>query len=66
MSGRAEPVCFHEITPENRSTIEALTVTEAQSHYVAGVADSLLKQQKRRMHAPGIARSTPMTYRSDS
>jgi diamine N-acetyltransferase len=32
---------FREITPANQWAVEALTVTEAQSHYVAGVADSL-------------------------
>src|SRR5664279_6148228 len=36
-------VNLREITPENRATIEALTVTEAQSDYVADIAESLLE-----------------------
>ncbi len=36
-------VTLREITPENRSTIEALSVTDEQSEYVAGVADSLVE-----------------------
>jgi diamine N-acetyltransferase len=39
----AAGVHFREITAANRSVIEALTVTETQSYYVAGVADSLLE-----------------------
>jgi diamine N-acetyltransferase len=37
------PVNLREITTANRAEIEALTVTEAQSDYVADIAESLLE-----------------------
>jgi diamine N-acetyltransferase len=39
----APGVSLQEITPENRTAVEALTVDDAQSAYVAGVAESLLE-----------------------
>jgi diamine N-acetyltransferase len=42
VSGSGSGVRFEEITSANRSEVEALTVTAAQSFYVASVADSLL------------------------
>jgi diamine N-acetyltransferase len=37
----AATVSLREITPENRAAVEALVVDQAQSEYVAGVAESL-------------------------
>jgi diamine N-acetyltransferase len=34
-------VSLREVTEDNRAAVEALAVTEGQSHYVAGVAESL-------------------------
>jgi diamine N-acetyltransferase len=39
----AAVVSLREITPANRSAVEALTVTEAQAEFVTGVADSLVE-----------------------
>jgi diamine N-acetyltransferase len=39
----APSVSLREITPANRAMVEALTVTETQSEYVAGVATSLVE-----------------------
>jgi diamine N-acetyltransferase len=43
MTTTAPVVNLREITPANRSAIEALTVTEAQDEFVTGVADSLVE-----------------------
>ncbi len=43
MTDQTAGVTLCEITPQNRSTIEALSVTDDQSDYVAGVADSLVE-----------------------
>jgi diamine N-acetyltransferase len=43
MSISAQGVSFREITRANRPEIEALTVTEVQAGYVAGVAESLVE-----------------------
>jgi hypothetical protein len=43
MSISAPSVSFREITRANRPEVEALTVTEMQAVYVAGVAESLVE-----------------------
>ena len=36
-------VTLREVTPANRALVEALTVTDAQSEYVEGIAESLVE-----------------------
>jgi diamine N-acetyltransferase len=43
MNRVAPVVSLREITADNQSAVEALTVTEAQSEYVASVAESLVE-----------------------
>jgi diamine N-acetyltransferase len=40
---RSVSVTLREITPANRAAVEALTVTDVQSRYVEGVAESLVE-----------------------
>jgi diamine N-acetyltransferase len=42
-SGWRTAVTLREITPANRAAVEALTVTDVQSGYVEGVAESLVE-----------------------
>jgi diamine N-acetyltransferase len=49
----AEPiVTLREITDDNRVRVEALAVTEVQTSYVAGVADSLVEAAQTPQAAP--------------
>lgn len=43
MPNSPNPVSLREITDVNRAQVEALTVSEVQSEYVAGVAESLVE-----------------------
>jgi diamine N-acetyltransferase len=46
MTTSAQNVCLREITPANKPSVEALTVTTVQSDYVASVAESLVEAEE--------------------